>query len=274
MSIIYHYIHNVCYWHGNDRAQNLLEHAKAIKSLEPSGIKNLFIVSHMVDNQDQIGDGLVHKVLEQRGSNLDVCIWPQYNSGGTVRSMWTVHKELQKHKISSKYFGTWEDDYIFSSNLFLNEVEIYLQRGYLFVGALWTEPLITQAGEFGYDGASGHSYDDMVKKGYKYLPPPGPNPNRHVPWLNCISPSIKEEDYRWCEDPYVMHFENLNKLESLIGEFTLANPNEKYEHALHGINHGEVGFPTRIHLAGGKFFGLKFNDHYQLLEGRSLIDHA
>ena len=62
-----------------------------------------------------------------------------------------------------------------------------------------------------------------------------------------------------------MKYENLEKIESLIGEFTLAPIDERYSHFYHGIFSGEVGFPTRLHNSGGDFFGVKFEEAYEFL---------
>ena len=67
-----------------------------------------------------------------------------------------------------------------------------------------------------------------------------------------------------------MKFENLQKIENLIQDFTLADKDEKYNHKKHGVTLGEVGFPTRLKLAGGNFFGLFHNDYYTFLNTNSL----
>ena len=67
-----------------------------------------------------------------------------------------------------------------------------------------------------------------------------------------------------------MKFENLQKIENLIQDFTLADKDEKYSHKKHGIALGEVGFPTRLKLAGGDFFGLHNSNYYTFLNTNSL----
>ena len=265
----YFYIHNICYWYGNSRIENLKSHIEAVKNVPLSKSqhgKNLVIISLMCDEESQIDDPTINSLTDLGNELVDVEVIPWFNSGGTTRSMWNVYKNLKERNITSKYFGTWEDDYLFAKEMFLDDAAVYLERGNLFVGALWTPPHITFGGEFGTPPTAEHNYDRMVEKGYKYPPP---SSHLLLKGGECYFFSELKE-YRWCEDPYIMKYENLSKIENLIGRFTHA-PSEKYIHWDHGVVHGEVGFPSRLHLSGAKFFGIEFDKIFKFLNNASMV---
>ena len=253
MSTEYYYIHNVCYWSGNDRPENLWKHAEKVKSIKESN-KNLFVISLMCDEEEQAN--MVDDIMEVQDDTLDVIVFPQYNSGGTVKAMWNVYKHLlQKKSIISEYFGTWEDDFVFAKSTHIDDIKHHFDNGCLFVGSMWEDEWFladpdefTRKGKKNFTKARGGS--SSVFHGCC------PTNEHHHEQL---------ENYWWCEDPYVMKYENLEKIESLIGKFTLAPDTERYRHGRHGIYFGEVGFPTRLHKAGGNFFGVKFEEEYQFL---------
>ena len=263
----YFYIHNISYWHGNNRVGNLINHIEAVRDtpLSKNQIgKNLIIISLIYDEEDKISDMLNFLESQTRnldGPKVDILILPRYNSGGTARTMWEVYRFLDKNNITSEFFGTWEDDYIFAKDNFLDIVEEYLKKGNLFVGAIWTPPHITFRGEFGAPPTPEHNYEKMVKNGHKYVPPG-----------STLSFNTGLEAYKWCEDPYIMRYENLKKIENLIGRFTVA-PQSRFVHWDHGVVHGEVGFPSRLSLAGGKFFGIKFDNIFKFLNHKSYVIH-
>jgi hypothetical protein len=67
---------------------------------------------------------------------------------------------------------------------------------------------------------------------------------------------IDDKLYRWCEDPYITTKNNLDEMIDKLDNLTLAPENELYKHIEHGINYGEVGFPTRLYLNKFKFIGI------------------
>ena len=76
--------------------------------------------------------------------------------------------------------------------------------------------------------------------------------------------SYTNKQLRWVDGGmYFMRYETLKKMEDLYGCFTRASQNEKYQHRKHGIEYGEIEFPTRLHVLGFKFKGLTNN--YELL---------
>jgi len=162
--------------------------------------------------------------------------------------MWMIWDQyLKPSDIQSKFFGTFEDDCIIKKDYILDIVDTELQKDNIFVGSLHTKnPEILTVGHKSYNKSEWFS-------------------NRIVPWVYGIHP----KHYKWCEDPYIMYFENLSKIEKTIGIFTLAPLNEKYDKGDHGINYGEVGFPTRLNIAGFKFTGLTLSEHFEIISDQS-----
>ena len=268
MNTKYYYIHNVCYWHGNDRPENLWKHADKVKSIDLTDKeydKNLLVISLMCDEDEMMLIKSVNQIMEVQDDILDVVVFPQPNSGGTVKSMWNVYKHLlQKKSIVSEYFGTWEDDFVFAKPTYIDDIKHHFDEGCLFVGSMWHDEWFK---------ASPEKFRKIGKKTF----PLGRKPDR---WVEYETPRNKEtcqtqlhHNYWWCEDPYVMKYENLEKIESLIGKFTLAPDEERYRHGRHGIFFGEVGFPTRLHHAGGNFFGVDFDEAYEFLNATSDVAH-
>ena len=246
----YHYIHTVSYWTGNKRNANLAKQARKVKSLKtPKEYKNLLVVS-ILDDNTRAEPELIEIIHSFRSSRLDVVCLINYNSGGTVRSMQYSWEYCKSHDIESEYFGCWEDDYCFLKATYLEDIKPYLDK-YLFVGSLWKD-----------------DWFDQDPKGFLET--------GQKKFINGIDLGVAEfgqhekHEYSWCEDPYVMRFDNIQKIENLIKDFTLADKDEKYTHEKHGIALGEVGFPTRLKLAGGNFFGLSHEDYYTFLNTDSL----
>ena len=248
----YYYIHGISYWVGNNRTENIKLHADKIKCLDlPEGASNLCIVSLMCDDTSSIDKNLISLINNLSDESLEVDYLINFNSGGTVQSMQHCYKYLKQNNITSNYFGCWEDDFCFLRPTFIQDIKYYLDN-YLFVGSMWEDEWFNQdPNEFKKNGKKKflHGIDESV---------------------SAHGQEKEKNNYCWCEDPYVMKFENLEKIENLIGEFTLAPTNERYQHGKHGIALGEVGFPTRLKLAGGDFFGLMFDEYYTFFNTESL----
>ena len=255
----YIYTHNVCYWTGNNRISNLYNHIKILNETKLSSSLDfdgpiLCILSIMVDdiNKTPIDEIEFLEFLSNDKVEVKVLYW--YNSGGTVKSMWNVYKEyFEKSSIQTIYLGTWEDDYMIKNDYWLDDIIPLLQFDYIFIGSLWEE-------------------DGFVKffDGYKEIHPDFYNKPRKVAWL----PNIDQSVYRWCEDPYILQYDSLKKIEDAIGVFTTAPSDERYDYISHGINQGEIGFPTRLTLAGFKFKGLNKDKWIQDLNMKSNIDYS
>ena len=173
-----------------------------------------------------------------------------------MKAMWNVYKHLlQKKSIISEYFGTWEDDFVFAKSTYIDDIKHHFDNGCLFVGSMWEDEWFLA------------DPDEFTRKGKKNFTKARGGPP--TPFLECGQPHEQLENHWWCEDPYIMRYENLEKIESLIGKFTLAPEEERYMHGRHGVFFGEVGFPTRLYDSGGEFFGVKFEEAYEFLRTES-----
>lgn len=230
---MYEYVHNICYWTGNNRKEILLKHIHVLEKLNKP---ILCIISLMCDNTENIND---YKFLISENKNIDIKILPLKNTGGTVSAMYFVWKYLEKNNINCKYFATWEDD-IIPKHINWYNMCISKLIEYTYVGMLTKSNYPVE------------KYNDKFwKLGYKFIPK---EKEKYI-----VIPSQKYFKYhqmKWTDGGfYFLKFESLKIIETKIGKFTKANVNERYNHTTHGIELGEVGFPTTLSLNGFNFFG-------------------
>lgn len=69
---------------------------------------------------------------------------------------------------------------------------------------------------------------------------------------------------------YITNIPNLTKIKQALVDFTLYPINLKHTHLQSGINCGEVGFGTRLHINGFTMFGLPYESYYEHLEEKSV----
>lgn len=254
----YFYVHGVSYWPGNERESNLIEHINTIKTLPLSrsqGLrKNLIILIIMMDAINEAPIPTIEHLNKLKNETNDIKILYFFNSGGTVRALSHVHKYLTTNNIETKYVSVWEDDACPHLKYFLDEASLYLSNGYCFVGSLYKpERYCKFIDATGKELAGKKTLDD-------------PHNKRNVPYV----PGFKNEEMFWCEDPYITTIEKLNLIKETIGEFTTAPPDEPYHYFNHGINQGEVGFPTRLYNKGLDFYGLPKDELIKLLNTRTV----
>lgn len=252
----YYYIHSVCFWEGSIRDNNLIEHAKKLKSINISKTKykkNLLIIGYCVDfdNFNKIDLSRFDTLLKEQSEELDIIIFPRKNTGGTTGVMWDVWKNILENKIYSEFFGQWEDDHLFKNENFLEEIKPLFDLGKIFVGSI-------HENDYWYDEI------EFKKTGQKVMP--------EIPYgimhdfIKCSSKEERLSTYRWCEDPYIMPYKNLKIIENKIGKFTLAPETEQYGYIRHGIFFGEVGFPSRLYLSKLDFCGILFSNNFVFLD--------
>lgn len=245
----YFYAHCICYWIGSRRLNNINIHIRKLEALSKNLNKRvLFVINQRLDDMNKKVD-----MSKYTSDSIDIIITYSKNTGGTVKSLHDCFKHLENEKITYDYIGCWEDDSLFKYDDFIERASELLKQDYIFVGSLWS-----------------NAYD--LKKDLKDkcgIKPIGKLAgNRIVPWLkhkhiyhntpdDTKEKKLDEDLYRWCEDPYITTYDNLKKIEMKLQScFTLAPESERYNHREHGINYGEVGFPTRLHINGFKFIGL------------------
>lgn len=249
----YFYTHVVSYYEGNNRLDNLYAIFEVLNTqkLSKNKYEKILIVYCIIkDNAPDVNTIEIYEKLKKlKNNNIDIQIYYRFNTGGTVQTMYQTYKYLIQNKITTKYIGVWEDDCIFKNENILDEVQVYLDKGCIYVGSYW-------------DCEDGYALPLNINGGVKRLIPN--KPNRIVPWVTNShiiphsndSTFISDDKYLWCEDPYITTMDNLKLIDKKMGCFTLAPLDQIYTHCEHGINYGEVGFPTRLHLNGFTFFGL------------------
>lgn len=255
----YLYIHAISYYDGNNREINIQHAINKLNGFELSSTQtkqdvNLLVIYILYDN---LTDDLKHryeKYKNQENDNLDIIVLFRYNTGGTVQTMDYTYTYLINNQITSKFIGVYEDDAIFKKKFFLDDIYSHLNNGYILTG-----PLI--------------NHIDTI--GFKCFYEPYNLRDSIVPW--CRMFHIYENDtsnelihdslYKWVDGcGYITTITNIGLIKEKLNKLTLAPENQRYTHCEHGINYGEVGFCTRLHIHGFNFIGLSDNIYYEQLE--------
>jgi hypothetical protein len=260
MNYFYSYIHIVSYYEGNNRENNLLkivDKINNIKLFKDDSNNKYLIIFYIINNN--ISDDLnkYYYLNNLKNNKIDIKIIHRFNTGGTCQTLYDSYKYLINNNINCELLGVFEDDAIFNKNYILDNVKKYIEDGYIFVGSFWEK-------------------DDKPYNGVKKLE--GNCNNRIVPICreyhivnNSLSNKlINNNEYIWCEDPYITTLDNLKKIEDKMGLFTLAPKNEIYTHCEHGINYGEVGFCIRLNKNGFKFIGISKKENFCSLDVNSI----
>lgn len=260
MSIFYRYIHIVSYYEGNNRENNLLKIVAKINmiNLFNNDSNNKYLIIFYIIN-NKISDNLSQYdyLKKLKNNKIDIKILHRFNTGGTCQTLYDSYKYLIKSEINCELLGVFEDDTIFSKNYILDDVKKYIDDGYIFVGSFWEkydEP---------YNGVKTleeNCYNRIVPICREY----------HIVNNSMSNKLINNNEYIWCEDPYITTLANLRKIEDKMGLFTLAPKNEIYTHCEHGINYGEVGFCIRLNKNGFKFIGLSKKENFCSLDEKSI----
>lgn len=259
---MYDYIHNVCYWIGSKRYHNLKMIINNIKDLHLNNVLILFNVMYDNNNFDKTD---FENLKLERTNTLDIDILYNFNSGGTVKSLYYTYQYIKKNNISCNLVATYEDDYSFKDiNTFKRASEL-LKDGYIFVGSSWYNEKTEYSDEYVLNNDTCfHSFANVdfeknAKGRGKRLQ------NFHIS-KGGNSDYFTKELYIWTEDPYITTYDNLNKIYEKMGVFTLAPDNELYEKNQHGISYGEIGFCVRLSLNGFKFIGLLHDTYFKYLD--------
>ena len=246
----YFYVHVISYWPGNNRYSNIQRHIEFFKYYTLNNKQytkpNLLIVNIRSDDMQPIMEIEYIIKLYNKYSQFKIHSLYSYNSGGTVKSLYDIYKYLNNKNIKYDYIACCEDDYCFKNFEFLDYAIEYLNKDYILVGSLWGEQIKEK---------------DGIKNGELLAADANILPYlecRHI-YINTETPNepIPLTDYKWCEDPYITTYKNLQLIESKLKKFTLAPENEVYNYLEHGINYGEVGFPSRLAINNFKFIGIK-----------------
>ena len=263
----YLYIHIISYFVDNNRPTNIntaVNHLNIYKlsSQQKEKDKNLFILYVLYNELTNELINFYDKFKELKTDKTDILVLYRYNTGGTIQTMYYAYKYILEHNITSKYIGTWEDDEIFKNDNLLDKVQEYLNDDYILVGSLF----------------NGNNKDTNYTDGVKKFLPPYSKRVAQVPWCkkyhiynnSTDTELIHDSLYMWIDGRvYLTTIDNLKIIENKMKKFTLAPENEVYTHCQHGINYGEVGFCTRLHINGFKFYGLPAEQYFKELDENS-----
>lgn len=251
----YEYIHNVCFCVNQmNKFLMIKKHFDIFNSLDIPDNKKLFHITIM--SNDYLNHGFNPKGLNDQKDDIVIKIKKMlnsedfdytmaFNSGGTVRSLWLIWNKILEQNWNVKYISTWEDDIVPKHDNWYKVLKNYIDstdKDYYYIGML-----------------TKHKNDTTNKKywekGYKFLTDAEiKNIRKKKHWTEEF---FKLEDWKWTDGGlYFTTFHKLCTIESKIGRFNKSPENEVYVRQKHGIEDGEVGFPSRLNQFGLAFFGL------------------
>ena len=275
----YIYTHSISYYIGNNRINNIysaIDHLHNYKlSIHQTDTDKVLLIICCI--YDEINDNIKYELnnLKNKKTNkVDIEVIFRWNSGGTVQTMSKTLDYLLDKNISTKYIGVWEDDSIFKNNLILDDVQNGLNRDNIIVGCHVPE---------GRPDILHMNGIKIFKKEYLNKR----QKDQHCPWCKnkhiYLNEKLNEDPNKLIDDSlikwidgavYITTIQNLLKIKQKLQKFTLAPEDHKYTHIEHGINYGEVGFPTRLNINGFKFYGLLYDDFYKHLSTNSVGDKS
>ncbi len=227
----YDYVYVVCFW-GTDpqcqnRKTNLTNHMKFLARYPFLKDKScLMIIGQRGINPD-LSAWITEETTKCLTSNISFQLLTGPNWGMLVGTLWDAWKYLEKEQITAQYVLAMEDDWFYNhwgmrSTILDKEPIIYLG---MFSSIGFSNP------------ESEAQYRRWVKQGFKEV---------------CNSTTL-----RWTDGGcYMLKFSSLKRIENVIGCFTKAPKVEIVDrngYGEHGIQYGEVGFPTELHSKGFKF---------------------
>ena len=262
----YYYVHTISYYVNNNRIDNIkycidnlnkIKYSKNINGNE----KILFIIGCIYDELTENIKNTFDKFQTLNTELLDIKVIYRMNTGGTIKTMDNALNYVTENNITSNYFGVFEDDsfYNLDNHLVFDTVDKHFNNHMDIVGCQVLEG----------------RHDILYKDGYKIFKKQWCNnrpKNQLSPWIkekhlyiNSNSEKFVDDNLiKWMDGAlYITTIEKLKKIKKKLIKLTLAPENKKYTHCEHGINYGEVGFPTRLSINGFNFFGLSHNmPHY------------
>ena len=256
---MYYYIHGISYWYGNHRLGNLTEHVNRLKQLFSETETKLILVYFVICVDFSVtSDTKIDEIEEIKTKNetdtIHINILYRFNTGGTIKSLWDMYNSTKQNNITSELISIWEDDQGFNpKSNWLNISIEKLNKGNIMVGSLWSmNPSRTKK-------AWGYSKKENVKRIRKSTYP------KYIK-----VPGFDKDKVIWFDgNVYIFYYTNLHKIEQSIGVFTLAPETERYTYIHHGIQHGELGFPTRVCNSGLTIDTIPMEEWIQGLDIRS-----
>lgn len=271
---IYKYVHAISYYCGNERQGNLKDALQRLKTHKLTSIDDLIHRPSLMlvcCIYDELTDSIKEKmqqICDLQNNTVHVKVIYRWNTGGTIQTMSDTYDCLINNNIKTSYIGVWEDDSIFKpGNIpLLDVVQHYLDEGYIYVGCLEYE----DRQDITYTGNTKQFKKEWCNKRPSHQPCPW---SKHCQIYRGSDSNVLIDDtlYKWTDGAvYITNMINLTKIKHTLIDFTLYPSERKHTHIESGINCGEVGFGTRLHINGLKMFGLPYNLYYEHLELKSI----
>ena len=267
----YLYTHCISYYIGNDRINNLTECLKYLNTIplcknQNNNDKILYVIYCIYD---ELNDNIINQYNNYKNlytEKVDIEILYRWNSGGTIQTMSKLLDYIIENKIITKYIGIWEDDSIFKNIYLLDKVQEYLDYDNIIVGC----HVLEHRPDIEYINGTKIFKREWCNKLQSWRQCPWCK-EKHIYVNNNNENLIDDKLIKWIDGAlYLTTLDNLLKIKEKLVKFTLAPEDENYKHIEHGINYGEVGFPTRLHLNGFKFIGLSYDEHFKHLNENTI----
>ena len=269
---MFNYTHVISYYYGNNRINNLsttinyLNNYKLHNNIKKETI--LVIICCIYDNENDLYEikKEIDHLLNLKNDKISINIIYRWNTGGTIKTMEIAYEYINMNNIDTEYIGIFEDDSFFKKEYILDEVKSNIDNGNIIVGCLVNE----DRPDINYDNNT-----KQFKLEYHNRRPK----NQVCPWIkykhifiNNYNEELIDDKYiKWIDGAlYITTLSNLKTIKEKLIKLTLCPETDKYTHLEAGINYGEVGFPTRLHINGFKFIGLKHDEYYQYLDQNTI----
>lgn len=233
----YDFVYEICVWGSNpvwrDRYYTVIRHIRFLSDywlIKDKQTSVLFIISLRGTNKEL--EETIYKDIQYLPNNVETKVLVYENRGMLVGSLWDTWKYLEQNNISFGYIFAMEDDWCYNhwderANIVDTEDIIYLG---MFSSISFKEPQASP-------------YRDWVRQGYKEAP------NDEGYWVKPWTPTRK-----WTDGGlYFLKRNSLKEIENKIGCFHKAPKNKPFTYGDHGIDYGEMGFPTELHANGFNF---------------------
>jgi len=269
---MFNYTHVISYYYGNYRINNLSTTINYLNNykLHDNSINEsiLVIICCIYDNENDLPaiKKEIDELLKLKNEKISINIIYRWNTGGTIKTMDTAYEYIMKNNINTEYIGVFEDDSFLKKEFILDEIKKHIDNDNIIVGSLV------------YENRQDINYDNNTKQFkleyHNRRPKTQLCPwikNKHIFINNSNEELIDDKYIKWIDGAlYITTLKNLKTIKDKLINFTLCPETDKYTHIESGINYGEVGFPTRLHINGFKFMGLKHDEYYQYLDQNTI----
>ena len=265
----YLYTHSISYYVGNNRIDNIFYAIKQLNSYRLSQTQSINdkILIIICCIYDDLTDNIKREFENFKNLNtdrVDIAVIYRWNTGGTTQTISYSLDYIIDNNINTLYIGIWEDDSIFKNIYILDIVKEYLDKGNIIVGCHVTE---YERPEFLHINGT----KEISKRFYRSKHQPPWCRRKHIYFNDLSDELIDDSLIKWIDGAlYISTIENLIIIKKKLIKFTLAPENIRYTHIEQGINYGEVGFPTRLHINEFKFYGLLYDSAFKHLNINSI----